>query len=368
MKSIRSKEEDTHEICAYIWQHRGFAQMLDSAGEGELRMIIGRKYLAFALVALVLLGALVGCIDPNIENLTDEAGSFSNIEGSKSLTDRLKLAWSPINLSDEYYTQVTRGFEDYCDEMEYVSLVANPKNNSEEQFSEFENWIAMGVDGIVASPVDAQRLSEAVRSAKEAGIVVAGFYNEIPQANLNFVLDEYACGVIIGENAARWIDEKMTGAANVFILGNDAQMGMHLRRQGIDSVLKGIDSVRVVSRINAATPDEAEKAALEVLDMYPYINVVICVSDEYAFAVLDATDDLSINNENYYIGGAGYTSKMIVQMNEAGNFVRSTVNFVPYQAGRKIAQLLAEAVVNDSFGKTEYMKIGSYWQNLLGWE
>lgn len=331
-------------------------------------MIRRKKCLALALVVLVLVGALAGCVDPNIENLTDEAGSFSNSAGSKALTDRLTLAWSPKSFSDEYYKEVTRGFEEYCAEKKYFALVANPKNNKEEQFSEFENWIAMGVDGIAASPVDAQRLSQAVLSAKEAGIVVAGYYNEIPLANLNFVLDEYASGVIIGENAARWIDEKIMGTANVFILGNDDDIGMNQRRQGIESVLRGVSKVRVVSRINAATLGDAEKSALEVLSKYKYINVVICVSDEYALAVLDAVRDLRIDNETFYIGGAGYTRKMIVEMNKAGNYLRSTVDFDPYQAGREIAELLAEAVVNDSFGRTDYMEPRSYWQNLLGWE
>ena len=226
----------------------------------------------------------------------------------------------------------------------------------------------MGVDGIAASPVDAQRLSEVVQIAKEEGIVVAGFFDEIPLANLNYVVDEFACGVIIGENAARWIDDKIDGQANVFILGNDADNGMLRRRKGIDSVLEGIDSVHVVSRKSAQTIDEAEKAATSVLSMYANINVVICVSDEFALVVLEVTEDPRFDNENYYIGGAGYTLEAIGLMNEAGNFMRSTVDFDPYQAGRQIAQMLADAIVNGSYGKTEYMSMDSYWQNLLGWE
>jgi len=174
--------------------------------------------------------------------------------------------------------------------------------------------------------------------------------------------------VIIGENAARWIDEKVDGPANVFILGNDADEGMLMRRKGIDSVLEGAGSVHVVSRKNAQTVGEAEKAATSVLSMYANINVVICVSDEFALVVLEITEDSGFGNENYYIGGAGYTLEAIGLMNEAGNFMRSTVDFDPYQAGRQIAQMLADAIVNGSYGKTEYMQMDSYWQNLLGWE
>jgi ribose transport system substrate-binding protein len=327
-----------------------------------------KKYLAIALVAVVLLFTLVGCGEGNIENLTDEAGSFSNIAKTKSLTDELLLAWSPANLDEEFYVEVTRGFEAYCEEKKYEALVADPKNNKEEQYSEFENWVAMGVDGIAASPVDAARLNGAVVKAKDAGIASVGFYDAIPLANRNYVLDEYACGVLIGENAVRWIEEKVTGPANVVIIGNDADEGMRQRREGIDSALAGISPVRVVSRISVTSVIEAKKSAIEIMSKYNYINVVICVSDAYAFAALEAVKELKIKKDNYYIGGAGYTSKMVEEMNETGSKLRSTVNFDPYQAGRMIAQMLAQADVKDYFGKTDDMSMKSYWQNLLGWE
>ena len=333
------------------------------------------RILALMLAVVMICGMFAACVDPNIENLASEAGSFSGGEQAKTLADKLILAWSPKVLDDEYYAEVTRGFEAYCKEKKYEALVADPRNKKEEQYSEFENWIAMGVDGIAASPVDAERLTEVVLQARELGIRTAGFYEQIPSADVNFVIDDFACGVLVGESAARWIEEKLDGSANVFIIGNDETQGMLQRRKGIESILAGIDGVHIVSRKNAATMDEATSAADNVLAMYPNIDTVICVSDELALGVVEAVQNLdteavqnlAIEEENFYIGGAGYTDEAIKEMNSAGSFFRSTVNFDPYQAGRDIARILAETIVYGAQGSTNYFGMVSYWQNLLVW-
>jgi ribose transport system substrate-binding protein len=328
-----------------------------------------KKRFFVTVLAVVMIAVLpAGCGNSNVENLADEAGVFAADEEGKSFTDKLALAWSPCNLSDEYYQKATSGFEDYCTEKKYNALVADPKNNREEQYSEFENWIAMGVDGIAASPIDSLRLEEVVRAAQDEGIVVAGFYKEIPQANVNFVMDEFAYGELLGQNAKRWIDEKITGSARVFILGNNNDEGFSQRQEGIESVLSDIKALRVVSRKNETTAVEARKTAYDVLDTYKTINVVICVDDAYALEVLEAVKDLNIETENFYIGGGGYTSDAIQKMNIAGSYFRSTVMLDPYQAGRQMARMMAEAVVKGSYGRRVYMDFESYWQNLLRWE
>lgn len=333
------------------------------------------RILALMLVVIMISGIFAACVDPNIENLASETGSFSGSEEAKSLTDRLTLAWSPKSLRDEYYAEVTRGFEEYCEENKYEALVANPGNKKEEQYSEFENWIAMGVDGIAAAPVDAERLSDVVIGARKFGIASAGFYEQIPSADVNFVIDDFACGVLIGENAARWINEKLDGSANVFLLGMDESEGMLQRRKGIESILADINGVHVVSRKNAATRDEAEKTADTVLAMYPNIDVVICVSDELALGVAEAVQNLddetvqnlAIETAKFYIGGAGYTSEAIIEMNAEDSYFRSTINFDPYQAGRDIARILADTIVYGAQGSVTYFGMESYWQNLLVW-
>lgn len=332
-------------------------------------MIKVLKFLAFAMVVLMLCAVLLGCTnDPALETFADETEQQLDEADAKLLTDELKLAWSPKNLDDEYYVKVTQGFEDYCEQMGYTALVANPNNNRQEQFSEFENWVAMGVDAIAASPVDAQHLETMTAKAQDAEIIVAGFFEEIPNADVNLIMDDYEFGVLIGENALRWIDEKLDGKAKVLLFCTDENKQAILTGDGIDDTLGEYSGVQIISRQSVESEEEAQTATELAFGQYAGINVIVCDSDESALGALNAVNSLRIEDKMFYIGGAGYTQTAIEKMNEAGSYFRSTVDMQPYQAGKELARIMADYVVNGAKGDALYLTTTSYWQNLLAWQ
>lgn len=331
-------------------------------------MIKVLKLPAFAMAVLMMCGAFLACAnEPVTETFADETAQQLDEADAKLLTDKLKLAWSPTNLDDEYYVKVTLGFEDYCEQMGYIALIANPDNKKQEQYSEFENWIAMGVDAIAASPVDAQHLETIAAKARDTGIIVAGFFEEIHGADVNFIVDDYVYGVLLGENAVRWIDEKLGGKAKVLLLCSDADKDDILKGNGIEDTIGEHESALILSRQRVVSKKEATSITELMFEEYAGINVIVCDSDELALGALDAVKNLRAKDETFYIGGAGYTDAAIEKMNDAGSYFRSTVDMQPYQAGKDIARIMADYVVNGSKGGTLYLKTTSYWQNLLGW-
>ena len=323
------------------------------------------KVILFAAALLFFICLLPACSGHSSSAVVDYLSESQ--DDSKSLEDDLKLAWSPADEGEEYYSKVTAGFEEYCDEMGYTALIADPSNSREEQYSEIENWIAMGADAIAAAPVDAQYLEDIVESAREAGIITGGFYKKIQGADFNYALDEYDLGYIIGQNASKWIEEKLNGRANLILMLNDSDEFLRTRGSGIRDVLESLDDVRIVDEASVDSVPDAKVAADSLLGIHLGVNVIVCISDEYAIGILEVTRDLDIENENLYIGGAGYTDEAVREMNENGSYFRSTVNLSPEEAGRLLAQMMAKAVVGGVENDTVFFEPQSYWQNLLNW-
>lgn len=321
-------------------------------------------------ISLVMALLFISClfISCDSQNQNDPMADYlADKEEVKTLEDNLKLAWSPKNLKEDFFIKATEGFEAYCELHNYTALVSNPNNSKEEQYSEFENWVAMEVDAIAAAPIDVMRLQDMVTAANEKGIVVSGFYSAIPGADFNFTLDEYNLGFLMGQNAVKWIDEKLNGSGRVFLVLDDTDEALKLRGNGIEDALSEAKGVRIMDSRSVDSVPDAKNAAVDVLDNNSYVNVIICVNDDYAIGVTEVALDLEISNENLYIGGAGYTEDAVQDMNEPNSPFRYTVNLTPYEYGKLLAKTMAETVVNGVKQDKMSFEPQSYWQNALNW-
>lgn len=325
------------------------------------------KTLALILCIFFISSAFLACAkEPGVQEPESETTMQTQEVEAKALTDSLLLAWSPANMSDEFYIEATRGFEEYCQDMEYQALVANADLDEHEQYSQLENWIAMEVDSIAISPVDAEYLQPLISEAMQKNIVVAGIKSEVEGADINYLLDEYAYGTLIAQNAVRWIEEKLGGDAKVVLIGSD-EIGLAFRAKGIKDTIGGISGISIVDSSKVSSRSDAVKAVEQALQDYSNIDVIVCVNDDFAIGALDALDDSEIINKDFYIGGAGYTQEAIEVMNEGGSAFRSSVDLRPFYIGREMAKIMAASVVSGTGRETEYFGMYSYWQNVLVW-
>ena len=324
-----------------------------------------RKTLFLTAALIMTLSLFTGCGSHSsdaVEKYLSEAQ-----DDSKSLDDNLKLAWSPQDKDIEYYKKMTEGFQDYCDDHKYTALIADPSGSMQEQYSELENWTAMGADAIAVAPINAEHLRDITAKAQLEGIVVAGAFRKVPNADFNYTLDEYDLGYLIGKNALRWAEEKLGGRANVLLMLNDSDEFLKLRGDGIKAALAEAQGVRTAGQESVDSVPDAKVAANSALKKYIGVDMVVCISDEYAVGVLEVAEELDLDTDDFYIGGAGYTDEAVKVMNESGSCLRSSVNLFAYETGWELADMMAKAVVNGVEQDTSYFTPESYWQNVLLW-
>ena len=278
-------------------------------------------------------------------------------------TANLKFAISLPTLDNPYFVQVQSGFEAKCKELG-VEVVANACDyDSAKQFSQFENYIEMGVNGIASCPVDQVSLQEITAQAQAAGIKVVGEAQAIDNADGNVIVDDYGYGVINGENAAKWINEKLDGKAKVALITLDFVEAVKLRGDGMaDTITKLCPDSEIVARQPAETMEEAMAAVETILQANPDVKVIACVNDQMAIGAAEAVANMGLATDDFYVGGADNTDEVLSKMADPASVIRVTTDIGPVKAGEDCAQMLYDMIVNGTAGETVYFEFTPNWQ------
>lgn len=194
------------------------------------------------------------------------------------------------------------------------------KSNAGTQISQIENFIASGVDLIVIQPADANAVEESLAAARAKGIKVYCWDEELKNADLCWLVDNYKLGRIIGEQAAQWIKEKYNGKAEVAVL-TYPQLEILLQRGNgiIDAIKENAPEAVIVAQSSAINPTEGMAKTETFLQAYPNMRVVAAIGGGGAVGANEAIKGSGKNIEEFGIFAADATPEELAAMqnNEA---------------------------------------------------
>lgn len=307
----------------------------------------------FSLLFILVFSGFImsGCAGKDLGTKTN---STNNQSQNTSSEKKLKFAYSIMSLDNPYFISVKNGFEEQCKNLGATSVVVDAKYDVAKQVSDIENLIEQGVDGLMISPIDQKALQSVVEKAKQKGIPVVSEAQSIDNANANYVVDEYKYGVVIGTNAAKWINEKLGGKAEVVIISQDNVEPVIQRGNGIqDTILKLCPGSKIVARQAGDTPEKGMKIVESVLQRFPNVKVITGNNDSGALGGYEAAMALGKASTDFYVGGGDATAEAISKMKEPNSIYRATVDILPYQSGKDCVDLLAKYKKNGLPEKAE---------------
>lgn len=182
-----------------------------------------------------------------------------------------------------------------------INYVACDSNVSK-QITQIENFISSGVDVIIIHPADPQGVEFALKQARSAGIKVLAWDDNLKNADLAWLIDNHELGYTIGSHAAKWINEKLGGNAEVAIL-NYPQLPILLERgNGIrDAITKLAPKAKIVAESSAIDTKEGIEKMETIFQSNPKVKVVCSIggggsvgANEAAKAAAKITDDFGI--------------------------------------------------------------------------
>jgi ribose transport system substrate-binding protein len=180
----------------------------------------------------------------------------------------------------------------------YVSC----ESNAGKQITQIENFVSSGVDVLIIHPADPAGVEAACKQARDKGIKVISWDDDLKNADLAWLIDNHKLGYTIGEAAAKWINDKLGGKAEVAIL-NYPQLPILLERgNGIkEAITKLAPNATIVAETSAINPAEGISKMETIFQAHPNVKVVGCIggggsvgANEAAKAAGKIKDDFGI--------------------------------------------------------------------------
>lgn len=250
-------------------------------------------------------------------------------------------------LANPYFVSVMNGLQAKCDELGYQLITVDAGYDVAKQVSDFENFGNQGVTAVVACPIDSNALVPVTDQLKEKGIIVVSFAQIIENANAIFTLDEYSYGVAIGTNAAKWINEKLGGKAEVLIISQDNVEAVVARGDGIqDTITKLAPNATIVARQAGDNPTKGMEITENIMQQYPNVKVITGNNDSGPLGAYEAILGMGKAADDFYIGGADATPEAIAKMKEEGSIYRATVDIQPFVTGQDCGNIIKEFLEN----------------------
>jgi ribose transport system substrate-binding protein len=215
---------------------------------------------------------------------------------------QLKVGMTVQDLSNPtwagYCQAIQKEVEAHGGSMTFVSC----ESNAIKQITQIENFAASGVDVLIVHPADPAGAEFALKEAREAGVKVIAWDDDLKNADLAWLIENHQLGYVIGEEAAKWINEKLGGTAEVAIL-NYPQLPILLERgNGIrDAITKLAPKAKIVAETSAINPAEGIAKMETIFQSNPNVKVVCSIggggsvgANEAAKAAGKITDDFGI--------------------------------------------------------------------------
>jgi ribose transport system substrate-binding protein len=180
----------------------------------------------------------------------------------------------------------------------YVSC----ESNAGKQITQIENFVSSGVDVLIVHPADPAGVEAACKQARDKGIKVISWDDDLKNADIAWLIDNHKLGYIIGEAAAKFINDKLGGKAEVAIL-NYPQLPILLERgNGIkEAITKLAPNATIVAETSAINPAEGISKIETIFQAHPNVKVVGCIggggsvgANEAAKAAGKIKDDFGI--------------------------------------------------------------------------
>ncbi|MDO4548711.1 MAG: sugar ABC transporter substrate-binding protein [Clostridia bacterium] len=264
--------------------------------------------------------------------------------------DKILVGMSIPQLANPYFVSVMNGVQSKCDELGYELIVVDANYDVAKQVSDFENFANQGCDCVIACPIDSNALIEPTNRLKEAGVIVISFAQIIDNANAILTLDEYSYGVVIGTNAATWINEKLDGKAQVLIISQDNVEAVVARGNGIQETIESMcPEAEIVARQAGDNPTKGMEITENIMQQYPDVRVITGNNDSGPLGAYEAILGMGLDEQamaEFYIGGGDATPEAISKMAEENSIYRATVDLAPFQTGIDCVTVLADFLAN----------------------
>jgi ribose transport system substrate-binding protein len=273
------------------------------------------------LVALLLAAAVVAACGGQLSSSSDDE-------------DRVRIAYVPKSLNQEYWVNTKKGAEAGVrgQDAEVVTQSANADTEIAEQIDIVENLLAQHVDALAIAPSSSDLLKPVLeRAAKDIPVVLVDSDIADWKPKTAYVGTENFEGAKL---AGKYIAEQMKDGGTLAVIAGipGSEIGIE-RVDGVKAGLKEAKSkVKVVKEVPGNFDREQAVGAMEdILQTDPDIDAVFAANDQMA---LGAIESIAARKKEEQILLVGFDGALEATQQIIGGSMDATVAQDPYDMGK----------------------------------
>ncbi|MEI8201108.1 MAG: sugar ABC transporter substrate-binding protein [Eubacteriales bacterium] len=319
-----------------------------------------KKLFALILSIVMAVTVLAGCAGTTTTTTTKAADGATTAAGATTaVKGTLKVGMAVQDLSNPVWAAICTNLEGQVKgaggEFNYVSC----ESNITKQIQQVENFVSSGINILVVQPADPAGIESSLKAARDAGIKVISWDDKLENCDIAYVINNYDLGYMIGEQAAKWINEKCSGTAEVAVL-DYPQLPILLERGNgiVDAIKKLAPNAKIVAQTSAINATEGQTKMETIFQSNPNVKVVACIGGGGAVGANEAAKAAGKVTADFGIFAADATDQELaaIKANE-GNRMSVMITGGPAAMAEEIFGLIKKLAAGETVEKVVVRKI-----------
>lgn len=316
--------------------------------------MLKRKLLVLTAVMMIGVLGLTAC-KKNVGSPEDNAVAEES-DDKEEQEESYVIGFSAIDMENPYFITLESAAKEVLDKEECRMITKDPGTDPELQAQQIQEMIDEGIDAIILSPVDWEKITPSLEALKEADVKIINVDTQVKE--MDYVdayigSDNHEAGYICGED----LIEKCPEGGKVAILECPTQNSINDRITGFEEAIASAENgFEVVAR--ADTFGEFEKAldaANTILAEHPDIVAIMCGNDQIAVGAKTAENLAELDNVMIY--GVDGSPDIKKELKKAGNQIAGTAAQSPIKLGQKAAETALKLIEGEEVEKEVYEEV-----------
>lgn len=253
----------------------------------------------------------------------------------------LKIALSSQHLTNDFNRGVVAGVKAKCEELGAEVVTANAKGDSNQQVSDIENFITMGVDAIIIGGGEGPAFAPVMKKMAEKGIPCITVDITSEYSTCNLTSDNFNGG----EQLGHYVVNKLSGKGNILLLDTPGWKSLEIRIRMLNAVIMDYPNMKVVHTISIGTQDAVNNYYKEVkayLLGNKDINCIYCSWGLAAVGAAQAVRELGLQDKIFVVC-TDADQVVLEEMRKADSPLTAVVGQYPDRLGSGAVEMAVSA-------------------------
>ncbi|MCI9339624.1 MAG: sugar ABC transporter substrate-binding protein [Dorea sp.] len=270
--------------------------------------------------------------------------------------DTYVFGFSGIDMENPYFITLESAVREVLEKNGYTMITKDPASSPELQITQIQEMIDEGADAVFLSPVDWEKITEALKLLKEAGVRIINVDTQVKE--MDYVdayigSDNREAGYICGED----LIGRCPDGGKVAILECPTQNSINDRITGFEeAIAKAEKGFEVVARED--TNGEFEKAleaSKAIVSDYPDVKAIMCGNDQLAVAAKTAVNLAGMDTVVIY--GVDGSPDIKKELKKANGQIAGTAAQSPISMGKAAAKTAVNMLNGEEYENEIYVEV-----------